>query len=67
MVCGSLILRGLKNLGAAASQPRMLSGFGNRRSLSICLFYRRRFNALLAPDRLIRLSDDRNNFVFGIQ
>jgi hypothetical protein len=31
------------------------------------LFYWRRFNALLAPDSLIRLSDDRNDFVLGVQ
>jgi len=31
------------------------------------LFYRWWLNALLAPDWLIRLSDDPNNFVFGFQ
>src|SRR5882757_2464123 len=31
------------------------------------LFDWRRFNALLAPDSLIRLSDDRDDFVFGVQ
>ena len=31
------------------------------------LFNWRRFNALLAPDSLIRLSDDRNDFVLGVQ
>ena len=66
MACGSLILRRLQNL-----KERRLPA-PNARGLETAapcyrLFYRRRFNALLAPDRLIRLSDDRNDFVFGVQ
>ena len=68
MVCGSLILRGLQNLKERRLPSRRTS-YGGLETAAPCyrLFYWRRFNALLAPDRLIRLSDDRNDFVFGIQ
>jgi hypothetical protein len=47
---------GLKDRRAWRSRPT------NQR-----LFYGRRFNALLAADWLIRLRNDRNNVVFGLQ
>src|SRR5262245_50274633 len=58
--------RGLKDRRARLARRKLGEG-GRLLPTNYCLFYRRRFNALLAPDGLIRLSDDRNDFVFGVQ
>ena len=49
--------------------PRGRTSHGGLETAAPCdlLFNWRRFNALLAPDSLIRLSDDRNDFVLGVQ
>ena len=61
-------LRRLQNLKERRlPSRRMLSAVWKPPLLVNRLFYWRRFNALLAPDWLIRLSDDRNDFVLGIQ
>ena len=68
MACGSLILRRLENLKERRLPSRRTSHGGLETAVPCYLLFNwRRFNALLAPDRLIRLSDDRNNFVLGVQ
>src|SRR4029077_17374890 len=61
-------LRRLQNLKERRFPSRRTSHGGLETAVPCYpLFYRRRVNAPLAPDRLIRLSDHRNNFVLGIQ
>src|SRR4029077_5404484 len=61
-------LRRLQNLKERRFPSRRTSPRGLENAVPVApLFYRRRFNALHAPDRLIRLSDHRNDFVLGIQ
>ena len=67
MACGSLIFAGCRTSERRLPSRRMSLGGLETAAPCYYFFNWRRFNALLAPDWLIRLSDDRNDFVLGVQ